>query len=82
MFLLKEGVSEEEILEPSHVPKATAIDTGGGTVYTQGLDPRPPAWAAFFGNLLDPAALGLMTVSKWTTSGRSSGPKPLSVSWR
>jgi uncharacterized protein (TIGR04141 family) len=65
IFLLKEGVSEKEIIEPSHVPRATEIDVGGvkGTVYTQGVDPRPPAWAEFFGSSLDPAALGLLTAN-------------------
>jgi uncharacterized protein (TIGR04141 family) len=65
IFLLKEGVSEKEIVEPSHAPQATAIDIGDvkGTVYTQGVDPRPPKWAAFFGNLLNPATLGLLTAN-------------------
>jgi uncharacterized protein (TIGR04141 family) len=65
IFVLKEGVADGDIIEPSHSPRATAIDVGEvkATVYTQGIDPRPPDWAEFFGTAIDPAALGLFTAS-------------------
>ena len=65
IVFLKEGVSEEEIREPSHVPQGHSDRhrwRGRNRVHAR----RPSATAgveAFFGNLLDPAALGLMAAS-------------------
>ncbi|HUP59468.1 MAG TPA: TIGR04141 family sporadically distributed protein [Thermoanaerobaculia bacterium] len=65
IFLIKEGISEENILEESHSPAVTPIQVGHikGTLYTESSPPHPPSWASFFGNAVSAETLALQTAS-------------------
>jgi uncharacterized protein (TIGR04141 family) len=65
IFLLKEGVPDDQLLEKSRTTSATRLRVGAidCTLYTQSSEPHPPAWTSFFENRIDLAALNLQTAS-------------------
>lgn len=65
IFLAKEGVSEEDLLNHGHGARPTPIQVGHvkGTLYTKNSPPHPPSWASFFSDAVPGDVLALETAS-------------------
>lgn len=65
IFLAKEGVSEEDLLNNGHGAVATPIQVGHvkGTLYTKNSPPHAPSWASFFSSAVPAEVLALETAS-------------------
>jgi uncharacterized protein (TIGR04141 family) len=65
IFVANEGTSEDDLLDDSRAPEATALQVGGvdAMLYTISNPTRPPRWASFFEQAADISSLDLRTAS-------------------
>src|SRR3954469_25753314 len=65
IFLVKQGAKPEDLIEPSHSPKAFPIRVGAvaSTLFTEKTDPHRPSWVSFFGDTVGSSLDDLQTAS-------------------